>query len=180
MDAKDNQVIATGKEHNSSDYKPQQRKARNLDVAQDDEPMIALAEGLADDDETYAAELAFLEEPLKIMIMVPTMPGDKHPPRTVQCWVNGKGAEQLTNGKWMQCGWLPLGVPVVTRRKYVEVLLRSKTDMIHTEVIHQGEGVSASEQNIARRLTSGKYTLSVLADQSPRAHEWLSTLAQEQ
>lgn len=177
MDAKNNQVIATGKELNSSDYKPQQRKARNLDVPEDNEPMIALAEGLADDEEAYAAELAFMEEPVRIRIMVPVMPGDKHPPRTVQCWVNGKGAEQLTNGKWMQCGWLPLNFDVVTRRKYVEVLLRSKTETIQTEVRQRGID---GEDNLAHRITNGKYSVSIMADNSPRAHEWMATIVQEQ
>lgn len=175
MDAKNN-VVVSSNELNTADVKVGQRKSRKLDVIEDDEPMVALAEGIEDDPEAYAEAIAFMEEPITIRVNVPTQADDKHPPRTVQCWVNGKGAEQFTNGKWMQCGWLPLNYTVTTRRKYVEVLARAKQENISTRVIQHRD----SEENIADRIAIGKYAISILNDNSPKAQEWIRTIISEQ
>lgn len=171
MDAKDNQVFATGSEFHSNDVKVRGRKPRNLDV-DDNESLVSTVEGLPASDSAYMAELAFLEEPVTIRI---SPSSEKNPARTVQCWVNGKGAEQLTNGRWMQCGWLPVGHIVTTRRKYVEVLARAKGETVSTRVVQHGE----FEENFADRTASLKYPFSILKDENPRGIEWLQGILQD-
>jgi hypothetical protein len=53
---------------------------------------------------------------------------------TVDCWVNGKGAEvwDERTRKWMEFNFLPVGLPIITKRKYVEVLARSKSMKVNT------------------------------------------------
>lgn len=172
MDAKNNQVIKSGRESHSDDVKTGQRGSRNLDLPVENETLIALSDGLEDSDEAYHAALKFMEEPVTIRI---SPSSEKNAPTTVQCWVNGKGAEQLQKGKWMQCGWLPIGHTVVTRRKYVEVLARAKSENVSTRVVkHENR-----EDNMADRVASTKYPLSILQD-SPQGHEWFGRILMEQ
>jgi len=172
--AKNNPVNKPGKEFDTSDVKVGQRESRNLDeYDNDDEPLIALAEGIGDSRAEYNAALAFMEEPVTIRI---SKSSEKKAPNVMQCWVNGKGAEQFVNGKWMVCGWLPVGVPVTTRRKYVEVLARAKFETVSTRVVKHED----HEENFADRTAGGKYPFSVLNDSNPRGVEWLSTIIQEQ
>lgn len=173
MDAKNNPIFQTGSEFHTGDVKPGRRKARDLDNPDDNEPMIALAEGIDADAEAYQAEMKFMEEPVTIRL-APS--NEKNPPRTVQCWVNGKGAEQFVNGKWMVCGWLPINHTVTTKRKYVEVLARAKNEAVSTRVVKH----ETHEDNLADRIPSCKYPFSVLRDENPRGHDWLATILQEQ
>lgn len=169
MQAKDSPISTGSKEFHTDEVKITQRKARNLDLPPESETLIDVSDGLRADDAAYHSELAFMEEPVTIRIQ-PSM--EKFAPKVVQCWVNGKGAEQLTNGKWMQCGWLPVNHVVTTRRKYVEVLARAKQEGISTRVVKHED----SEDNFADRYTSMKYPFSVLSDANPRGHEWLSRI----
>lgn len=172
MDAKNNQVIKAGRETHSDDVRIGQRGSRNIDQAPESETLIALSDGLEDSDEAYHAALAFMEEPVTIRI---SPSSEKNAPTTVQCWVNGKGAEHFRNGKWLQCGWLPIGQTVVTRRKYVEVLARSRMENVSTRVVkHENR-----EENLADRVASTKYPVSVIQD-SAAGHEWFSRILMEQ
>ena len=115
----------------------------------------------------HMALLAFYEEPVAIRI---EPSAEKFAPKVVDCWVNGKGAEQLIGDKWVAFGWLPVGVPVVTKRKYVEVLARAKMDNVQTNVIERdGE----DPQNVIDRFTSQRNPFSILRDDNPKGHEWL-------
>ena len=172
MDAKNNQVFKGSRETNSEDIKVGQRGSRNIDVAPENETLIALSDGLEDSDEAYHAALSFMEQPVKIRI---SPSAEKNAPTTVQCWVNGKGAEHFRNGKWLQCGWLPVGQEVVTRRKYVEVLARSRLESVSTRVVkHENR-----EENMADRTASTKYPVSILQD-TAEGHEWFSRILMEQ
>lgn len=171
--AKNNPVNQPGKEFHTSDVPVGQRGSRNLDTFDnDEEPLVALADGLADSDAAYMGALAFMEEPVKINI---SKSHEKRAPNVVQCFVNGKGAEQLVNGKWAQCGWLPVGKPVITKRKYVEVLARARQETISTRVVEHKE----FEENLADRDAGVKYPFSVMEDRNPRGTDWLSTILQE-
>lgn len=158
------------RETHTDDVKPQQRPTIHLgDYERGDETIIPIAAGLGMD---YVSELAFMEQPIMIRI---ERSNEKFAPNTVDCWVNGKGAELFVNGKWMVCGWLPVGKPIVTRRKYVEVLLRAKPEAVSTQVIRHNE----SEDNILNRFTSNKYPLAILQDNDPRGIEWANQIIAE-
>ncbi len=168
--AKNNPVNKPQRELSTDDVKVNQRPARNLDDPDyDGEVVSAIMDGR---DQAYLDELAFMEEAVTIRIQKGS---EKHAPPVVSCWVNGKGAEQLTNGKWMVCGWLPVNHPVVTKRKYVEVLARSRTDTITTDVVKREH----DEDNLAIPNTSTKYPFTVIGD-SARGNDWLTRILTEQ
>lgn len=117
----------------------------------------------------HAARLAFAEEPVRILVH-PS--GDKNAQIVHDAWVNGKGAEVFVNGQWVEFGCIPVGIEVITKRKYVEVLARKKRTNVRTEVIKQQD----SEQNLVHRDTIHECPFSVIEDRSPYAREWLQGL----
>jgi hypothetical protein len=120
----------------------------------------------------YLADLAFMEEPVTILIQDNS--GNSQCPEThVPVAVNGKDAEVLQNGRWMAIGWLPIGVELTTKRKYVEVLARSKSDAVNT---NHDDATVERPRNMINRRTSQNYPLSVLHDGNPRGREWLSRI----
>lgn len=121
----------------------------------------------------YADALAFNEEPICIVI---EKSNQKNPPKTVDCWVNGKGAEIFRDGKWNILGWLPVDVPIITRRKYVEVLARAKPDTINTEV---DDETKATPRNEISRSTHTKYPFRVIQDKNPLGQAWLTECLME-
>ena len=114
-----------------------------------------------------AEQLAFNEEPVEVMVYPSS---EENAPLTVPCWVNGRGAEVFQNGRWNVLGFLPVGVNVITRRKYAEVLLRAKKDKISTD--HQGTEVERP-QNKVRRVSSAVANIQVITDRNPRGIEWV-------
>ena len=168
--AKNHQVIASTKEVHTADLKVGQRPSVNLD--EDREELIQTVDGAnAAITGDYGDELKFNEEPVTIVIQ---RGSEKHAPNVVDCWVQGRGAEQFINGRWAVCGWLPVGVPVITKRKYVEVLARAKHDSVQTRSVKHEE----HEDNFADRTTSSKYPFTVRND-SERGHRWLSKILME-
>lgn len=166
--AKNNPVNRPGRELHTDDMEVGQRPAVNLDLPREAESILPVEGALSSD---YLEELAFNEEPVTINIQKSS---EKFAPNVVDCWCGGRGAEQFINGKWAVCGWLPVNKPVTTRRKYVEVLARSKQDSIQTRTIKHEE----SEDNFADRYTNTKYPFSVLRD-SEKGHQWLSKVLME-
>lgn len=120
----------------------------------------------------YADSLAFNEEPVEVMVLPST---EKFGAKTVECWVNGVGIEIWDR----QFGWYPSGSirrgePVITKRKYIEVLLRSKTDDYKTNVIERrGE----EPENKLVTATSYNYPLQIIRDDNPKGREWFRRLA---
>lgn len=131
-------------------------------------PNIAHEQELA---KSHQAALAFMEEPVTILIEENS--SADFPETHVPVSVNGKNAEVLQNGQWMEIGWLPIGVPLVTKRKYVEVLARSRTDAIRTQ---HDDATVERPRNTIRRTTRAQYPLSIIEDRNPRGHEWLSRI----
>jgi len=119
----------------------------------------------------HADELAFMEEPVTIRIEENSK--SDFPETHVPVQVQGKSAEVLNNGKWMEIGWLPIGVPLTTKRKYVEVLARAKPENIRTQ--HDDANVERP-RNLVTRRASAAYPLSIIRDDNPRGHEWLSAI----
>lgn len=171
MDAKSSPVSTGKKEFHSGDVRPNQRAAVDLDLPRESESIVSL-DGAATS-AAYFEEIAFMEEPVTVRFQKGS---EKFAPNVIDCWVNGRGAEQFVNGKWLVCGWLPVNHPVITKRKYLEVLARAKHDSIETEVIKH----ETHEENRANIYSSGKYPFSVLQDNNPRGHEWLTRILTEQ
>jgi hypothetical protein len=123
----------------------------------------------------YAQALLMAEEPITIQIE----PGqEENAPTVVDCWVNGKGAEVLDprTGKWLELNCLPIGGPITTKRKYVEVLARSKFDTIRTKT---GDMTQDQPENRIVRNTGRKAVFSVLEDRNPKGRDWLIRLMSE-
>ena len=120
----------------------------------------------------YMTDIMFNEEPITIRL---ERSPEKFAPRVVDCWVNGKGAEQLIGGKWVTKGWLPVGIPTITKRKYVEVLLRAKRDLVQTAVVKHED----REDNIIDRYTSSASPLSIVRDDNPAGADWVQKILME-
>lgn len=121
-------------------------------------------------DKDYLDALAMAEEPVTIRI---ERSAEKFPAPVIDCWVNGKGAELLINGKWVETKAVPVGMPVTVKRKYVEVLVRARVDSIQTEVVERD---NEDPRNFVHRSASQKAPLSILRDENPRAQEWLQNV----
>lgn len=119
----------------------------------------------------YLKELAFNEEPIHILINENAR--SDFPETHVYCAVNGRGAEVLINGQWAEIQWAPIGQEVVMKRKYVEILVRSKSESINTK--HEDANVERPRNTISRRV-SANYPISVLRDDNPRGALWLSNI----
>lgn len=118
----------------------------------------------------YQEALAFNNEPVTIRIEPGT---EENAAQFHPAWVNGKGAEALINGKWIAYGHLPVGEVLTTRRKYLEVLLRSKRNTVITTV-HERPGQDPI--NETRRPTSATMAISIIEDRNPRGAAWIAEL----
>lgn len=87
--------------------------------------------------------------------------------------VNGVPAEILYKNGWIRSGYLPRGIAFYTKRKYVEVLARSKMDTISTRVVERD---NEDPQNYTDPVTTATLPFSVLEDKNPKGAEWLTLL----
>jgi len=106
-------------------------------------------------------EMMFMEELVKIRVE-PLQ--EKNPRKMIDLYVNGKAE------------WVPIGRPWIMRRKYVEVLARSKPMSVQTK--HESAEESLNPQNEVIRTTSSQFPFSVLQD-TPRGVEWLNRIMAE-
>lgn len=106
-------------------------------------------------------EIMFMEELVKIRVE-PLQ--EKNPRKMIDLYVNGKAE------------WVPIGRPWIMRRKYVEVLARSKPMSVQTK--HEAAEESLNPQNEVIRTTSSQFPFSVIQD-TPRGIEWLNKLMAE-
>ena len=176
-----NPVSAPRKEIHTGDMHIEQRDTINLDEVEStlirDGDSIVLAEAQTKAEAAdYQAQLAFNEEPIEVRI---ERSSEKNAPRWVPCCVNGRGAEVFdTVGKrWQILGALPLGVPCITRRKYIEVLAMAKQDSVDTRPPTTTEILNGTnEVNEVEITTTAKYPFSVIRDNNPAGGEWLNKL----
>ena len=148
------------------------------DLPIDQKPQIEFESELADEvvvapevlQKEYMAALAFAEEPVTIRI---ERTAEKFAPHVIDCWCNGKGPEILVNGKWVEFKALPVGMPVTTKRKYVEIVARAKVDTVNTKV---EDRQSDNPRNLIDRYTSSRAPFSVIQDRNPLCAEWLTNL----
>lgn len=167
MDASNAPVRRAPTEVSTADVKIEQKPTIASRKDLESEVTVAPEDVLKAD---YAAALAFNEEPVTIRI---ERSAEKFAPNVVDCWCNGKGAEILVNGRWVETGYLPVGSPVTTKRKYIEILARSKVDTLNTRVEDRD---SEKPQNLIDRYTSSKAPFSVLEDRNPKGAAWLTSL----
>lgn len=133
------------------------------------EPEIQLVDRI--DDKDWLDTLAFNDDPVTIRI---EESAEENAPQYHLVQVNGRGAEVLIDGKWVIFGYLPVAQQIVTKRKYLEVLLRSKrTRITHTQ---DEAGPNPALMNVAHRATSATMAVSIIHDPSPRAGAWIGEL----
>jgi hypothetical protein len=129
---------------------------------------IVLTEKIGDAD--YLTELAFMEEPVTIRLEPSS---DKNAAGAFPIWVNGKPAEVFQNGRWDEIGYLPVGRTLIVKRKVLEVIIRAKTDTVHTEIREMG---GDRPNNVMNRFTSPVHSFSILEDRNPRGPAWVGEL----
>lgn len=118
----------------------------------------------------YLDELAFNEEPVTIRIEPSS---DKNAALWHPIWVNGKGCEVWRGDAWREMTYIPVGQVITIKRKYVEVLLRSKTDTVQT-LVREVEG--ENPQNTIRRFTTATVTFSIIEDRNPLGAAWVNEI----
>jgi len=158
------------KELHTGDIKIEQKGQIVGELLADREPEIIQADPSTMKE--VAANLAFMDEPMEIRL---EPSAEKNAPLSYPVWVNGKGAEVLmVDGKWREITYLPVGTPLITKRKYVAVLVTAKYDAITTD--HDEPGTSEYVQNRINRQTSASVAFSVLDDKNPKGGAWLTEL----
>lgn len=128
-------------------------------------------------DVSFYDHLAYGEQPVTIRI---ERSSEKNAPKFADCYVNGRGAEVLNNSKWMSVGWLPCGIVITTKRKFVEVLMRSRPNDCETEVVQHDGQDPINKLNFSVRQ---KFPISIITDKNPidpSGHEWATRIMSEQ
>lgn len=140
-----------------------------IDDPREREPEVVRADpSIIDAD--YQAELSFMEEPVTIRLEPST---EKNAANVFPCWCNGRGGELMVDGRWITVTYLPVGMEITTKRKYLEVIVRAKIDTIQTDVI---ENPGQDPENRIRRFTSPIHSFSIIEDRNPRGAAWLTEL----
>jgi len=165
------------KEFDSRSVKTEQKPARALPGL--DEPMgaskeVVLHEGPLTD--SYAEALAFAEEPVKILIHQSHESDKTGANCTDYIAVNGVPAEVLFKNGFVPIGYLPKGIALITKRKYVERMAMAKTDTIRTNVVERD---NEDPQNFVERVTTSVLSFSVLEDKNPKGQDWLANLIRQ-
>lgn len=107
----------------------------------------------------YAAELAFNEEYLDVVVHEST---DKNAEGLVDLYCNG------TPQRFMR------GQTQTVKRKYVEILARSRQTSITTQTMAQG--ADGETVNRINRHTAVRYPFSVIYDANPKGGAWLKQM----
>jgi hypothetical protein len=111
-----------------------------------------------------AAILAFMEEPVKVII---SDDNGKNPEKFMYLAVNGRGAGP--NG----IPWVPRGVEVTIKRKFLNVLAGARQVKYTNYEEVNSEGIRESKQ---RATANDRYPFSVVEDLNPRGIAWLRQL----
>lgn len=116
----------------------------------------------------YLDELAFNEEWLQIIINPST---HKNAASIFENWSNGVGAELLIDGKPVIVRDLPVGKPIMVKRKIVEQIIRARVTEVRT--IYESTNVENPRNEIGR-TDSRVHSFSLLHDPSgAKGHEWM-------
>ena len=124
------------------------------DLKLESENIVVASTGL---DNSYAAQLAFMEEHMEVMVHEST---DKNAEPIVQVACNGINQ------------FFPRGVPVTCRRKFVEILARAKITSIETQTVNTDRDVI----NRINKTTALRYPFSIVSDPNPQGAAWLRSV----
>lgn len=153
---------------NTADVKIEQ--AAPIETAEDRINQIVAGDESILEDKEFAERIEMGNDPVTIMI---NPSNEENAPQSYPVWVNGKGAEVFMNGQWLPVTYLPVGVELITKRKYVEVLARAKTDNIKT--VHDSANVERP-RNVVQRTTSAVANFTLLEDKNPKGPAWFAEL----
>jgi hypothetical protein len=106
--------------------------------------------------ENYLAELKFMEDPVTISISRSTEASGQYP-ISISC-----------NGETI---WIPVGIPTIVKRKFVEILANSKTTNVATET-----EMGQRDVNLIHRNTHSRFPFTVIRDDNPRGYDWLTKI----
>ena len=134
------------------------------DLTDRDPELVLVAPDLVDTE--YANELAFMADWVTIRL---EPSGAENAPDTVSCWINGRGAEILVNGRPVIWTHLPVGPEITVRRSTVEIIARSKTMRVETDKTPE---LAAQLKNTIIRRVSQTQPFSIVHDPSPRGRAW--------
>lgn len=118
------------------------------------ETVDIVREGL---DDSYAAQLAFMEEPVDVMVHETTDPNEQ---MLVDVYCNGIPQRFIR------------GQVQTVKRKYVEILARAKQTSIATRTVTTTDDVI----NRIDKHTALRYPFSVAHDPNPRGAAWLKSV----
>ena len=121
----------------------------------------------------YFKELAFMEEPVTIRL---DRSAEKNAAQDIPVAVNGKGCEVMHDGKWVEVKYVRVGVNLTVKRKYVETLARAKPMDIQT--IHEDATVERPRNELIRNVRSSN-PMTIVRDDNPRGHEWITRIMAE-
>lgn len=151
-----------GKETHTEDHALAQPSTIHLPetgvITREPEQIIAVDTPL---DKSNAEALKFNEDVLTIMIEPSS---EENAPTVIDVYVNGEAK------------WLTVGTEQKVKRKFVEVLMRSKPISIQTA--HEDVGAKIVNNRILRN-TRAKFPLSILHDPSPKGVEWVRRIRAE-
>lgn len=163
------------KELNPDDVKTSQPSSIDLGIPGEDgvfvrpepQPIEGVGKPLSPD---QATELLFNEEPVTIRA---EMSNDPNAAMHIMASVNGKGAEAYIEGLgWQEMKWVPVGIDVIVKRKYLAVWLSSKV-MSVTLTPDKADG--SQPRNQLNRRYSQAYLITIVKD-TPKGHEWARRL----
>ena len=159
-DAKNNPVARQFVQPELSNTELPKRTVEALDDLDSDRSEILIADASAVGD--YAAELAFMEEKVTILLH---RGREKNAPTAEMVGINGV------------IKWLPVDTPVTIERKFVESLARAQPMNVNTRS-GESEGDDLTFNQVQRSLSS-LVSFSVLQDSNPRGREWLTRVMRE-
>lgn len=134
-----------------------------LDTSERDPEVIVTTEAVMTGD--YAATLAFMEEPVDILLH---RGREKHAPTMYDFHINGRPI------------WVRVDTVTTIPRKYLEVIARSQPFEVETEVDkNEGKGENAPVVNTIKRHQSARYPFTVVKDSNPRGAAWLAKVMRE-
>lgn len=158
------------RELNSDDIKIEQKAPIDLDADLGDrEGDIVLADTAVMEEE-YLDKLKFMEEPVTVRLQ---QNAEKNAAMAFPFWNNGKPSEVFQNGRWQEVGYLPVGRPLIIKRKILEQIIRARVDSVTTEILNRE---SDRPENRAVRFTSPVHSYSILKDDNPRGAAWATEL----
>jgi hypothetical protein len=130
------------------------KKLKRTDHNLESDILVVSGDGL---DKSYAAQLAFLEEPVEVMVHEST---DQNAEPIVHVAVNGINQ------------FFPRGEAVTCKRKFLSALATARTTSVSTKTVNTDTDVI----NRINKQTALRYPFSVVRDPNPLGAAWLKSV----